>query len=120
MAEPSIAYADMAGNRSAQISGEQDCAEDGSSRNEIYGDAGQQKDADSAGKLNGISQFAESLDCRHRQWPDQLKARIHQQEQHDEAADDPSGPERPAGSGSLFRRKVSLDCCCLHDFSPID
>src|SRR4051812_31841077 len=105
MAKPWIADADMARNCSAQISRKQDCAEYGSTRNEISRDTGQQKDADSDGELNGISQFAESLDRRRGQWPDQLKARIHQQEKHDEAAHDPSRPERLAGGGSVYRRE---------------
>jgi hypothetical protein len=92
MAEPRIADANVAGNRAAQISSEQDCPKYRRAGNQIESDAAQQKDANVGGELHGLSQFAESLYGRCGQWPDEFEACIHQQEQHDKAADDPSGP----------------------------
>jgi hypothetical protein len=60
VAEPWIAHANMARNRAAQISREQDCTKNRRTRNQIESNATQQKNAESGGKLNGISQFPES------------------------------------------------------------
>jgi len=89
---------DIGADGAAQIRGNQDRAEDRRLRNHIEDRGDEQREADPENRAGADPHSSAGLDDL-RQLED-FRDAIEKHEQHDETADDTSGPERAFGSGS--------------------
>ncbi len=87
------------GNRSAEIPGQQRCPKNRRARDGIQDRAGEQDDPERENYAFGVTQLNRGL---HDEWGlDELHGAVHEEKEHRQCAEDPSGPERGFRHGSV-------------------